>query len=65
METPSTHGISEAHPEEGLALMQRALNAAGVRPEEVVHVNAHGTGTPRTIRWRPSPSVVWDPMRIG
>lgn len=43
------HGISEPHPEGQGALnaMQRALAAAGVTAEQVVHINAHGTSTPK------------------
>ncbi len=43
------HGISEPHPEgEGAALaMTRALADAGLRPEDVDAVNAHGTATPK------------------
>ncbi|WP_080424809.1 type I polyketide synthase [Burkholderia ubonensis] len=29
-----------------ISLMQRALNRAGVSPEQVVYIEAHGTGTP-------------------
>jgi 3-oxoacyl-[acyl-carrier-protein] synthase II len=41
------HGISEPHPEgEGALLaMQRALDDARIRPEQISHINAHGTGT--------------------
>lgn len=43
------HGISEPHPEgEGALLsMQRALASAGIAPEAVSHINAHGTATPK------------------
>lgn len=43
------HGISEPHPEGAGALlaMRRALNDAGIVPADVVHVNAHGTSTPK------------------
>ncbi|MBX3470486.1 MAG: beta-ketoacyl-[acyl-carrier-protein] synthase family protein [Planctomycetes bacterium] len=43
------HGISEPHPEARGALqaMTRALDDAGLRPEAIDCVNAHGTGTPK------------------
>jgi 3-oxoacyl-[acyl-carrier-protein] synthase II len=43
------HGISEPHPEGRGAIqaMTRALADAGIRPDEVDCVNAHGTGTPK------------------
>ncbi len=42
-------GISEPHPEGRGAVqaMERALANAGLRPEQVDVVNAHGTGTPK------------------
>ena len=46
------HGISEPHPEGRGALqaMQRALHDAGLTPEAVDAVNAHGTSTPKNDR---------------
>lgn len=43
------HGISEPHPQGdgALAAMRGALTDAGITPEQVVHINAHGTGTPK------------------
>lgn len=43
------HGISEPHPEGRGALqaMTRALADAGIAPEEVDCINAHGTSTPK------------------
>ncbi|HEY8078641.1 MAG TPA: beta-ketoacyl-[acyl-carrier-protein] synthase family protein, partial [Labilithrix sp.] len=43
------HGISEPHPEGRGALqsMSRALADAGLSPDDVDAVNAHGTGTPK------------------
>jgi 3-oxoacyl-[acyl-carrier-protein] synthase II len=43
------HGISEPHPEGRGALqaMSRALQEAGVGPDEVDCINAHGTATPK------------------
>lgn len=46
-ESSDAYHISAPHPE-GLGArlaMERALEQAGVRPEDVDHVNAHGTGT--------------------
>jgi 3-oxoacyl-[acyl-carrier-protein] synthase II len=42
-------GISEPHPEGRGAIqsMERALADAGLRPEQVDAINAHGTGTPK------------------
>jgi 3-oxoacyl-[acyl-carrier-protein] synthase II len=42
------HNMIQPDPEaEGVsAMMQRALDVAGVAPEDVGYVNAHGTGTP-------------------
>jgi len=42
-------GISEPHPEGRGAVqsMERALTDAGLRPEQVDAINAHGTGTPK------------------
>jgi 3-oxoacyl-[acyl-carrier-protein] synthase-1 len=47
-ESSDAYHISAPHPEgEGAsAAMQQSLNQAGLRPEDVDHVNAHGTGTP-------------------
>jgi 3-oxoacyl-[acyl-carrier-protein] synthase-1 len=47
-ESSDAYHISAPHPE-GLGAtlaMQRALEAAGVQPADVDHINAHGTGTP-------------------
>jgi 3-oxoacyl-[acyl-carrier-protein] synthase II len=43
------HGISEPHPEgKGAAMaMSRALEDAGLSPEEIDAINAHGTSTPK------------------
>lgn len=43
------YGISDPHPNgDGARLaMQRALTSAGVAPEQVCFVNAHGTSTPK------------------
>jgi 3-oxoacyl-[acyl-carrier-protein] synthase II len=43
------HGISEPHPEGRGAwqAMKRALDDAGIGPEAIDAVNAHGTGTPK------------------
>lgn len=43
------HGISEPHPQGAGALlaMQRALESAGIGPERLGSVNAHGTSTPK------------------
>ena len=43
------HGISEPHPEGRGAVqaMERALADAGLQPEQVDTINAHGTGTPK------------------
>ncbi|MCA9709626.1 MAG: beta-ketoacyl-ACP synthase [Myxococcales bacterium] len=47
-ESSDAYHISAPHPE-GLGArlaMQRALDEAGLRPDDVDHINAHGTGTP-------------------
>lgn len=46
-ESSDAYHVSAPHPEGhgALAAMQRALAMAGRRPEDVDHVNAHGTGT--------------------
>jgi 3-oxoacyl-[acyl-carrier-protein] synthase II len=43
------HGISEPHPEGRGAFqaMRRALDDAGIGPERIDSINAHGTGTPK------------------
>ncbi|MDF1661197.1 MAG: beta-ketoacyl-[acyl-carrier-protein] synthase family protein [Planctomycetota bacterium] len=43
------HGISEPHPEGkgALSAMSRALKSAGLTPESVDFINAHGTSTPK------------------
>ena len=42
------HHLTQPHPQgsTALAVMKRACAAAGVAPEEVDYINAHGTGTP-------------------
>jgi 3-oxoacyl-[acyl-carrier-protein] synthase-1 len=47
-ETADAHHMSAPHPEgEGAeAAMRGALEAAGVTPAQIGHVNSHGTGTP-------------------
>jgi 3-oxoacyl-(acyl-carrier-protein) synthase len=37
---PDDHGAGMAH------CIRKALQRAGVRPEEIAYINAHGTGTP-------------------
>jgi len=46
-ETSDSYHVSAPHPEGlgALAAMREALEQAGCRPEDVDHVNAHGTGT--------------------
>lgn len=46
-ETSDAYHVSAPHPEGAGALsaMQQALQFAGRRPEDIDHVNAHGTGT--------------------
>lgn len=46
--TCDAHHITAPHPEgEGLAgCIEMALNHAGIKPEEVDYINAHGTSTP-------------------
>jgi len=43
------YSISDPHPEGAGALksMGRALSAAGLRPQDISAINAHGTGTPK------------------
>jgi 3-oxoacyl-[acyl-carrier-protein] synthase II len=43
-----THHLTQPHPqgETSLAVMKQACAAAGVAPENIDYVNAHGTGTP-------------------
>ena len=47
--TFDAHGISEPHPEGrgALAAMRGALSDAGLAPEDLDSVNAHGTSTPK------------------
>lgn len=42
------HHLTQPHPhgDAACAAMQRAAEAAGIRPEAVDYINAHGTGTP-------------------
>jgi 3-oxoacyl-[acyl-carrier-protein] synthase-1 len=46
-ETSDAYHVSAPHPEGhgAFAAMRRALELAGRRPDEIDHVNAHGTGT--------------------
>jgi len=46
-ETSDSYHVSAPHPEGlgALAAMREALEHAGCRPEDVDHINAHGTGT--------------------
>jgi 3-oxoacyl-[acyl-carrier-protein] synthase-1 len=46
-ETSDAYHVSAPHPEGrgAFAAMQQALEQAGRRPEDVDHINAHGTGT--------------------
>lgn len=44
MTTPHPDGIG------AIAAMEKALQAAGIEPEEVDYINAHGTGTPANDR---------------
>jgi 3-oxoacyl-[acyl-carrier-protein] synthase-1 len=47
-ETADAHHMSAPHPEGDGAeeAMRRALEAAGVTPAQIGHINSHGTGTP-------------------
>ncbi len=47
--TCDAHGISEPHPQGDGALraMQLAMRDAGVAADDIVHVSAHGTSTPK------------------
>lgn len=42
------HHLTQPHPDgdAALAAMRKACEAAGMRPEQINYVNAHGTGTP-------------------
>jgi len=44
---PDNHHLTQPNPDGSgpLRAMQRALDAAGIRPEQVEYINAHGTGT--------------------
>lgn len=44
MTTPHPQGLG------AIAAMEKALHAAGIKPEEVDYINAHGTGTPANDR---------------
>jgi len=47
--TSDTHHLTQPHPEgkAALAAMQAACASAGISPEQVDYVNAHGTATPQ------------------
>jgi 3-oxoacyl-[acyl-carrier-protein] synthase II len=60
------HHLTQPHPQgdTALAVMKQACEVAGVVPEEVDYVNAHGTGTPlNDSSLKPSPfqSMGWQP----
>ncbi len=44
MTTPHPEGIG------AIAAMEKALRAAGIQPDDVDYVSAHGTGTPANDR---------------
>lgn len=46
--TADAHHMTAPHPEgEGaMAAMQNAINDAGIKPEDIEHINTHGTSTP-------------------
>lgn len=48
----SSYRITDSHPsgDGPIQAMERALNSAGIYPEEVNYVNAHGTSTPMNDR---------------
>jgi 3-oxoacyl-(acyl-carrier-protein) synthase len=44
------HHVTQSSPEGPARAMEKALLAAGVPPEQVAYINAHGTGTPLNDR---------------
>jgi len=65
--TSDTHHLTQPHPEgkAALAAMQAACACAGVSPEQVDYINAHGTATPQNDATESAAINSWAGGRAG